>query len=147
MRLSRLEKSFCAHLIVKRFLGLVLPAVSKSKAELVAAGVLPVDRLVDVVAPVATILSKIGKQQFCQTYGLKCIQKRESERLEAAVEYIAAMAISRGWYQSAGRPDQTKAGREIIKDFINGKLIHCEMPPNSELSHVESIPLDQEEAR
>eukprot|EP00210_Caulerpa_lentillifera_P008475 g8085.t1 len=110
--------------------GLVFPKFANSKAEMVAAGVIPIDRLVDIISPVLLILRKIGITRFGKFYGLnysKVIEKSE----KGAVEVISLLALSRGWTQASGRPDQTRAGRMIIKDYINGKLLHCECPPGA----------------
>lgn len=110
------------------FSGLVLPGFATSKAQMVAAGVIPIDKLVDLISPVLVILSKVGIQQFGGVYGLKMSEEMGMSE-KGAIEAISLLALSRGWTQASGRPDQTKAGRLIIKDFINGKLLYCEPPP------------------
>lgn len=110
------------------FPGLVLPGFATSKAQMVAAGVIPIDKLVDLISPVLVILSRIGIHQFGRVYGLKIIEEMGMSE-KGAIEAISLLALSRGWTQASGRPDQTKAGRMIIKDFINGRLMYCEPPP------------------
>ena len=39
------------------------------------------------------------------------------------------MAASRGWVVGAGLPDEARAGRAILKDFCDGKLLSYEWPP------------------
>lgn len=38
---------------------------------------------------------------------------------------------------AGGLPDETRSGRQILKDFVNGKLLHCERPPGCTLSHAQ----------
>ena len=56
--------------------------------------------------------------------------------LEAA-ELLRSYALSRGWVAASGLPDETRSGRQILKDFVNGKLLHCERPPTCALSNAQ----------
>ena len=35
-----------------------------------------------------------------------------------------------GYMKPGGIPDSTKAARFILKDFVQGKLLFCQAPPN-----------------
>lgn len=48
-----------------------------------------------------------------------------------AVEVLRALALSRGWVVGSGLPDEVRAGRRILKDYIDGKLMFCKAPPGS----------------
>ena len=39
-----------------------------------------------------------------------------------------------------GQPDNARAARYILKDFINGKLLYAHAPPGSEQSEYHSWP-------
>lgn len=56
--------------------------------------------------------------------------------LEAA-ELLRSHALSRGWVAASGLPDETRSGRQILKDFVNGKLLHCERPPACALNNTQ----------
>lgn len=56
--------------------------------------------------------------------------------LEAA-ELLRSYALSRGWVAASGLPDETRSGRQILKDFVNGKLLHCERPPACSLNNTQ----------
>ncbi|XP_042511643.1 GTPase LSG1-2-like [Macadamia integrifolia] len=45
-----------------------------------------------------------------------------------ASELLRAFCSSRGYVASSGLPDETRAARLILKDYIDGKLPHFEMP-------------------
>ena len=55
----------------------------------------------------------------------------------AAADLLRSHALSRGWVAASGLPDETRSGRQILKDFVNGKLLHCEPPPACALSNTE----------
>lgn len=50
--------------------GLVMPQYAHSRADMVAAGVIPIDRLTDVRAPVGAIAQRISKKQLAAVYGI-----------------------------------------------------------------------------
>ena len=41
-------------------------------------------------------------------------------------------AVQRGFFGNHGRPDSTQAARVIVADYINGKLLYADLPPNDE---------------
>ena len=58
-------------------------------------------------------------------------------RLTQAAELLRSYALARGWVAAGGLPDETRSGRQILKDFVNGKLLHCERPPGCNLSNAQ----------
>ena len=58
-------------------------------------------------------------------------------RVLEAAELLRSYALSRGWVAASGLPDETRSGRQILKDFVNGKLLHCERPPACALSNTQ----------
>ena len=58
-------------------------------------------------------------------------------RVLEAAELLRSYALSRGWVAASGLPDETRSGRQILKDFVNGKLLHCERPPACDLSNTQ----------
>lgn len=39
-------------------------------------------------------------------------------------------ADSRGFMTANGEPDNSRAARLVLKDFVNGKLLYCYTPPS-----------------
>ncbi|CAK0755588.1 hypothetical protein CVIRNUC_002386 [Coccomyxa viridis] len=112
--------------------GLVLPKFAASKAEMVAAGVIPIDRLTDVRAPVAVIAQRISRQRLEEAYSMKLPKSSSHEavsRPPTPAELLRAVALARGWVVGNGLPDEARAGRLLLKDYTAGKLVHCEEPP------------------
>ena len=58
-------------------------------------------------------------------------------RVLDAAELLRSYALSRGWVAASGLPDETRSGRQILKDYVNGKLLHCERPPDCALSNTQ----------
>eukprot|EP00983_Pelagomonas_calceolata_P065354 1148558-Pelagomonas_calceolata.AAC.4 len=44
----------------------------------------------------------------------------------------SAFAVLRGWTVGHGLPDESRAGRQLLKDYTAGKLVHCLMPPGAD---------------
>ena len=71
---------------------------------------------------------------FCCDGNLFCLQdskgllgstpfKREAQQL------LSALGLMRGFMKPGGVPDETRAARLILKDFVTGKLLLCRAPP------------------
>jgi large subunit GTPase 1 len=112
--------------------GLVFPSFVSSRAEMVTCGVLPIDNLTDFMSPIELLCSRVPSSVFEQTYGLKLGGRVPASYL------LSALSTERGYYNGAGLPDQTKAARFILKDYVRGKLLYCHLPPGNE---AESEPL------
>jgi large subunit GTPase 1 len=94
-------------------------------------GVLPIDRLTDVREPVAIVARQITRQAFEAAYKLRLplpALHEDQDRRATAGEVLRAYAAARGLTVSGGRPDEQRAGRSILKDFITGKLLFCVGP-------------------
>lgn len=115
--------------------GLVFPRVASSKADMVAAGVVPIDRLTDVRAPVAVVCSEVGREGLEGAYGVKLPPLRPGETRASppfAADVLRAVALGRGWVVQNALPDESRAGRMILRDHCSGKLPHFCWPPGTE---------------
>ncbi|KUI71784.1 Large subunit GTPase 1 [Cytospora mali] len=113
--------------------GLVFPNFATTKAELVCNGVLPIDQLREFSGPAATVAQRIPKDFLEALYGIK-IRMRPLEEggtgVPTAQEVLRAYARARGFATSGqGNPDESRAARYILKDYVNGKLLWVEPPP------------------
>jgi len=112
--------------------GLVMPRFAASKSDMVAAGVIPIDRLTDVIEPVEIIASRVKREQLQDVYGvtLKDVAHMKTT-YPLARSLLYSIAASRGWSGGGGLPDMTRAGRRVLKDYVDGKILACKAPPGS----------------
>ncbi|KAG5292915.1 large subunit GTPase [Histoplasma ohiense] len=116
--------------------GLVFPNFATTKAELVINGVLPIDQLREFLGPAGIVAQRIPKPFLEAVYGLK-INMRPLEEggtgIPTASEVLRAYARARGFATTGlGQPDESRAARYILKDYVSGKLLFCHPPPTSE---------------
>ncbi|KAI5366824.1 hypothetical protein J4E82_011081 [Alternaria postmessia] len=113
--------------------GLVFPNFATTKAELVCAGVLPIDQLREYTGPAGLVARRIPQPFLEALYGMK-IHPRPIEEGGTGIltsdEVLRAYAIARGFStQGLGQPDESRAARYILKDYVKGKILFCHPPP------------------
>ncbi|XP_061353652.1 GTPase LSG1-1-like [Gastrolobium bilobum] len=120
--------------------GLVFPSFSSSRYEMIACGVLPIDRMTEHREAVQVVADRVPRHVIEEIYNINLPKPKPYEpqsRPPLASELLRAYCASRGYVASSGLPDETRAARQILKDYIDGKLPHYEMPPgmsNEELA-------------
>ncbi|XP_019864907.1 large subunit GTPase 1 homolog isoform X2 [Aethina tumida] len=113
--------------------GLVMPSFVFTKAEMVLNGILPIDQMRDHVPPTNLVSSLIPRHVIEDKYGIMLPQPLEGEdetRPPTAEELLNAYAYNRGFMTANGQPDNSRAARYILKDYMNGKLLYCHSPPS-----------------
>ncbi|KAK9888553.1 hypothetical protein WA026_000799 [Henosepilachna vigintioctopunctata] len=120
--------------------GLVMPFVS-TKAEMIVNGILPIDQMRDHVPPVELVSCLIPRHVIEEKYGImlpKPMEDEDPNRPPTAEELLNTYGFYRGFMTSNGQPDNPRAARYILKDFMNGKLLYCHAPPTAlqELYHI-----------
>ena len=70
-----------------------------------------------------------------------CIQFQDSKGVLGNTVYtretqqlLSALGLMRGFMKPGGVPDETRAARLILKDFVTGKLLLCKAPPDQDQS-------------
>lgn len=53
---------------------------------------------------------------------------------------MVSLVDNRGFMTANGQPDNPRAARYILKDFVNGKLLYCLAPPGVEQSEYHTWP-------
>ena len=112
--------------------GLVIPNLKMSKADMVLAGILPIDNLTDYLPSIELLLTKVSFGQIRKHYGIvrSCvIQAKSGYRKNESLQILSALALMRGFMKPGGVPDDFKAAKLILKDFVMGKLVYCKAPP------------------
>lgn len=116
--------------------GLVFPNFATTKAELVVNGVLPIDQQREFIGPAGLVAQRIPKHFLENLYGVT-IHTRPLEEggtgVPTANEILRAYAKARGFATTGqGQPDESRAARYVLKDYVNGKLLFCHPPPTPE---------------
>jgi large subunit GTPase 1 len=134
--------------------GLVFPNFASTKAELVCNGILPIDQLREFTGPAGLVAQRIPQTFYEAVYGVK-VHTRPLEEggtgIPTAEEILTAYAVARGFAKTGlGQPDESRAARYILKDYVSGKLLFCHPPPidppvdpiefNHELYDVDHLP-------
>ena len=113
--------------------GLVFPNFATTKAELVCNGILPIDQLREFIGPAGLVAQRIPQLFFEAIYGIK-VHTRPLEEggtgIPTASEILRAYAKARGFATTGqGQPDESRAARYVLKDYVSGKLLFCHPPP------------------
>jgi large subunit GTPase 1 len=113
--------------------GLVFPNFATTKADLVCNGILPIDQLREFTGPAGLVAKRIPQFFLEAIYGFKIITRPPEEGgtgIPTAEELLMAYAKARGFTRTGqGQPDESRAARYILKDYVNGKLLFCQPPP------------------
>lgn len=113
--------------------GLVFPQFATTRADLVCDGVLPIDQLREHTGPTALVVKRIPREVLEATYGLTFKPKTAEEGGDgkiSAEDLLVSYAVARGFTRSGqGNPDEARAARYILKDYVNAKLLYCHPPP------------------
>ncbi|KAL8246160.1 hypothetical protein R6Q59_007376 [Mikania micrantha] len=112
--------------------GLVFPSFTSSRYEMIASGVLPIHRMTEHREAVQVVADRVPRHVIEDVYNIQLPKPKPYEpkdRPPFASELLRSYCASRGYVASSGLPDETKAARQILKDYIDGKLVHYEMPP------------------
>lgn len=116
--------------------GLVFPNFATTKADLVCSGILPIDQLREITGPVSLVVQRIPQPFLEAVYGIQIRTKAIEEGgtgKPTAQELLATYARHRGFMTTGqGQPDQSRAARYILKDYVNGKLLFVAPPPGGE---------------
>lgn len=115
--------------------GLVFPNFASTKAELVINGVLPIDQLREFTGPAGLVAQRIPKHFLEAVYGVKILTRPLEEGgtgMPTANDLLRAYAKARGFATTGlGQPDESRAARYVLKDYVNGKLLYCHPPPST----------------
>ncbi|KAF7056658.1 hypothetical protein CFC21_064043 [Triticum aestivum] len=112
--------------------GLVFPSFSSSRHEMVSCGVLPIDRMTKHREAIQVVADRVPRDVLEQIYKITLPKPKPYEpqsRPPTAAELLRAYCASRGHVSHGGLPDETRAARQILKDYIDGKIPHYELPP------------------
>ncbi|PVU95110.1 hypothetical protein BB560_005887 [Smittium megazygosporum] len=114
--------------------GLVFPTFATTAADMVINGVLPIDQLREYTGPSALVAQRVPKWVIEAIYGISIYTKPTEDGgtgIPTAEELLVSYAAARGLSRSSqGNPDESRAARRILKDYVDGKLLYTHPPPN-----------------
>jgi large subunit GTPase 1 len=108
--------------------GLVFPSLAASQAEMVCKGVLPLNNISGFVDPVRHLLEHCDYMQLSNLYFLPNTINHSTIWRPSAQEVLQFFAASRGYTAGSGIPDENKSSKIILRDLIDGKIIHFKLP-------------------
>lgn len=116
--------------------GLVFPNFATTKADLVCNGILPIDQMREYSGPVGLVTQRVPQPFLEAIYGIQ-IKTRPMEEggtgVPTSEELLRSYATARGFQtQGLGQPDESRAARYVLKDYVNGKLLFVQPPPGTE---------------
>jgi hypothetical protein len=99
----------------------------------------PLDDLPDVFPAIKIMVEKIGFKEVLARYRCAAYVKDAANRsgdhvLDEAHSFLAALAVARNHFLRVGVPDENWAARKVLRDYVSGTLLHCELPVSAEAS-------------
>lgn len=127
--------------------GLVFPQFSTSPADLVCDGILPIDQMREFTAPAELVAQRIPHDILSRTYNMDIPTLSAEEGGQGrptGMEVLTAYAIARGLArQGQGNPDESRAARYVLKDYVNARLLYAHPPPGVEASAFNAAQYDR----
>ena len=119
--------------------GLVFPSFMRSPAEMLCAGILPINQMRDYEDPADIIASRIPMHLLDAAYGTKIKReldfKDNPDRPPTGHEVLCAYCAVKGYITATtGRWDEFRACKELLRDFNDGRILFVAIPPRSLVS-------------
>jgi len=108
--------------------GLVLPSIVSSKAEMICNGVLPIQNLVEYLNAIMYVLREVPIEILRRVYKLPEIKLDAEVSASNARELLQIYSATRGYHTGSGLPDEAKAAKIILKDYVEGRIPHFRLP-------------------
>ncbi|KPA80769.1 hypothetical protein ABB37_04218 [Leptomonas pyrrhocoris] len=110
--------------------GLVFPSFATTKAQMVCDGILPVDTATDTLEAVATICRRMTREVLEAEMNVSLLREDDVDSSESLAERLLnAVARRRGYMASHDRPNKARAGKELLKLYVDGYFVYAEPPP------------------
>ena len=114
--------------------GLVIPNLAMNRASMVLGGILPIDTLSEYGPAMDLLMQKVPFAQLLSHYGVmksRVLDAKKSDRkMSETLLFLSSLGLMRGYVKGGGMPDHARAARMVLKDFVEGKLVFCQAPPN-----------------
>jgi len=110
--------------------GLVFPSFMSTKNEMVCNGLLRISELKEIYGPVRLICNNIPRPILEQFYGITLPPSKESPNgCPTPHDLLDRYGYIRGFMTRNGQPDHQRAGKKMLSDYVEGRLLYCYPPP------------------
>lgn len=124
--------------------GLVFPTFVSTKAEMLCSGLMRVAEMRECVGPTSIVVRRIPRKVLEVVYNVDLSQKsipynefmdlnpysrQQPRKIPLAIHLLQAYAKSRGFFSRSKKPDEFRAAKIILNDYIDGKILFCKAPP------------------
>ncbi len=114
--------------------GLVIPNLNMDRASMVLGGILPIDTLSEYGPAMDLLCAKIPFEHLLNHYGIMksavLKAKKTDRKMSQAMLFLSSLGFMRGLVKAGGQPDHSRAARIVLKNFVEGKLVFCQGPPD-----------------
>jgi nuclear GTP-binding protein len=114
------EISLDKHIVLIDSPGVVLSTNDQSDS-LVLRQAIKVEELSDPIKPVDALLNRIEHDQLLKYYRIAKFKTTE--------QFLASVARKKGQLSAGGVPNIDETARQVIRDYLNGKLTFFTQPP------------------
>ena len=119
--------------------GLVFPSFTSSKGDMAVNGIMQIDTLREWHSPISIIIQKIPRTI------LEIFYKIELPDIYSATQFLQVLAAKRGYITGRSLPDEAKTAKMVLKEYVSGKLLYCNLRPDyNEEVHGEIIPYQED---
>lgn len=113
--------------------GLVFPQFASTAADLVTDGILPIDQMREYSAPSELVAQRIPPDILSRVYNMDiptATADKGGKDNPTGLEVLSALAVARNFVrQGQGNPDESRAARYLLKDYVNARLLFAHPPP------------------
>jgi len=110
--------------------GLVFPSFASTREGMICDGILPVATMREYVAPMDLLLRRIRKEVIEMRYNIDVEWELDQDHSSSFTELVLNIyARHRGMMTEHNKPNQSRAARELLLDYVDGKLLYVHPPP------------------
>lgn len=111
--------------------GLVFPSFASTSAQMACDGILPADTLTDAVQSTAVVCRRLPRQVLETALNVSLLPEDDIDESHSLAERLLnAMARRRGYMADHDRPNKARAGKELLKMYVEGRFVYAEPPPS-----------------
>eukprot|EP00668_Euglena_longa_P019034 GGOE01023726.1.p1 GENE.GGOE01023726.1~~GGOE01023726.1.p1 ORF type:complete len:727 (+),score=275.56 GGOE01023726.1:36-2216(+) len=110
--------------------GLVFPSFVSTREGMICDGILPIATMRDYTAPMDLLLRRVKKEVIEMRYNVDIEWELDEDHSASFTELVLnRFARHRGTMTEHNKPNQSRAARELLSDYVDGKLLYVHPPP------------------